>query len=115
MSQTLAQHQTNIGSKSRAYSCESTSSQIFGTKFKWIYYIILHWKSKREVYASWLKQLRRFTSLNHNIYIAADRIPVDLEQDAHACGPTMFTQREHNYVPSRPRLQEHIILYSTKI
>ena len=31
-------------------------------------------------------------SLNHNIYIAADHTPVDVDHAAHAGGPTMFTQ-----------------------
>ena len=31
--------------------------------------------------------------LNHNIYIEANPTLADVEHDAHAGGPTMFTQR----------------------
>ena len=33
---------------------------------------------------SCLKQLGRYASLNHNIYIAADPTPVDIDHAAHA-------------------------------
>ena len=32
-----------------------------------------------------LKQPGRYVSLNHNIYIAADPTPVEVDQAAHAC------------------------------
>ena len=40
-----------------------------------------------------LKQPGRFTSLNHNIYIAAYPTPVDVDHAAHAGELMMFTQR----------------------
>ena len=45
-----------------------------------------------------LKQQGRFDSLNHNIYIVADPISVDVDHAAHvhACGPSLFT-RNHDY------------------
>ena len=38
-----------------------------------------------------LKQIGRFTSLIPNHYILADTIPVNVDHDVHAGGPTMFT------------------------
>ena len=38
-----------------------------------------------------LKQLCRFVSLKHNIYIAADPTSVNTDHDAHAWAPTLFT------------------------
>ena len=38
-------------------------------------------------------QLCRFASLKNNIYIAADITPVDVDHDARAWTPTIFTQR----------------------
>ena len=39
-----------------------------------------------------LKQLSRFASLKHNIYIVADPTPVDVDYAAYACEPTMCTR-----------------------
>ena len=49
-------------------------------------------------------QSSRFVSLNHNIYIAADPTPVDLDHAAHAGGPTMCIPSEfwrHTYFKLR--------------
>ena len=40
-----------------------------------------------------LKQFGWLASLNHNIYIATDPTPLDVDHAAHAGGPTMCTQR----------------------
>ena len=53
------------------------------------------------------KKLFRFASLKHNIYIAADRTPVDVDLDAHACGPAMFTNHD-----DPPTLTRHHVKYS---
>ena len=39
-----------------------------------------------------LKKAKSFASLNHNIYIAVGRTPVNVDH-AHVCESTMFTQR----------------------
>ena len=39
------------------------------------------------------RQLGRFASLKHNIYITAVPTPVDVDHAAHAVGHTVYTQR----------------------
>ena len=46
------------------------------------------------------KQLGRYASLKHNIYIAVDPTPVDVDHAAHACGLPLFNQGNRNDSPS---------------
>ena len=38
------------------------------------------------------KQLGRFVSLNHNIYIASDHTLMEADHIAHAAGPIIFSE-----------------------
>ena len=55
-----------------------------------------------------LKQLRRFASLNHNIYIVSDPTPVDVDHDAHAWATAIIYSANHD---DPPTLTEKLIYF----